>query len=854
MAVQRNMDAGMSASEALRAARRRFGGRIQPEQESREAWAFRLIGELARDVRYTMRGLGRSPGFAVAAVLTVALGVGANTAMFSVLYGTCLAPLPYADPSRLVDVSMMQATGHKFEAGTSPSNLRDWIAGASSFDGLAAHRPQFVAGLSGGGDAEEVHAWRISARALALLGTPPALGRWFTPEEDFASGPRSALLSYQLWQDRFGGDSTIPGKTVTVDGEPFTIAGVMPDRFEFPPLVGGSTPVLWLSLNLPAAMLGQRDTRSLHVIGRLKPGVTITRAQAEMSAIAGRLAKAYPKENGEWPEAKVSPLGEDGYVNSFRATLWLLSGASGLVLLIACANVAGLLVARGAARAREFTIRRALGVSAGRLMRQVLTESCCLAGIGCAAGVVAAFWSMPVLKSMLEGSPRAGEIGIRPPVLVFAAGISLLTGILFGIAPALLAGRGEPGGPSASRGGPPRQRTREILVAAEIALGLVLLSGAGLLMESFWRATRVDLGFHPDHVLSMRFDLPARRYDTGRRVDAFREELLRSVSALPGVEFAGLNSAPPMGVLSQHTDYEMEGAAAVGRQNQSASFANVSPDYLRAMGIPVLRGRNFAPADGRGSTRVAVVSQAVARASAAGQEILGRRIWLGRDIAEWFTVIGVAGDVRENGPDRPPEGAIYALNSQLPPAEQGNAAARTIVLVARTAGDPGGLVNAIRAAAARIDKDQPIADLLTMRQLVDKHLATRRWNAILIGLFAFLAVVLAIVGVFGLVSYSVSTRTNEIGIRMALGAGRSTILAMIVRDTLAFGAVGILAGLAGAVGSSHLLASMLYGVAPRAPHILFASAAFLGAATIWAAIIAGRRAIVLDPVGALRHE
>lgn len=642
------------------------------EKRTSEGRSLRWFDDFTRDAKYAFRSLRRAPAFAAVVTLTVALGTGANTAVFTVLYNTLLAPLPYSDPNRLVEVKMVQAKERGLESGTSMPNLLDWIAQSNSFEGLAVHRPQFFTNLSGRGEAEEVHAWRVSARMFPLLGVPPEFGRWFVLDEDSAAGPRSALISHQLLQNRFGGDSDIVGKEIFVDGEAFKIVGVMPSRFEFPPLIGTWKPLLWLSLNLPLDKAADRSTHSLNVIGRLKPGVPIERPRQEMEVIAGRLAKAYPQENSEWTGARVSALSQPGYVREFRSTLWLLTAASGLVLLIACANVAGLLIARNAAREREDAIRIALGVSASRLMRQVLTESFVISAIGCCCGVILAFWSLPALKSMLAGRPRIDEIAIRPAILAFSAGMTVLTTILFGMWPALQAIRPAKISLHVNHVRSARQPFRRALVTIEIAVGLVLLSAAGLLVESLWRVTRADLGFRPDRILSMRFDLTQRKYDTGRRVEAFRTELLRKVSALPGVEFAGTNSAPPMGVISQNTDFTIEGESPGFSGRPSVSFSNVSSDYLRAMGIKVLRGRNFGATDKPGSPLVAIISQTVARSLPPGEELIGSRIRLGRlKIADWFTVIGVVQDVREGRPESPPAATIYALSDQLPEPEQG---------------------------------------------------------------------------------------------------------------------------------------------------------------------------------------
>lgn len=832
--------------------RRRFGNLALAQEDSRAAWGWMWADDLGRDANYAARSLRRSPGFAIVAALTLALGIGVNTAMFSVLYGTCLAPLPFPEPDRLVDVSMMQTTGRRFDAGTSPANLREWQEQSRSFEGLAPHRQQFFVNLTGAGEAAEIHTWRLSAGALRLLGAPPVLGRWFLPEEDAVGGPRSALLSYSTWQGRFGGNPQVIGRRVWLDGEPFTIVGVMPPQFAFPALMGSWVPAMWLSLNGPAA---DRNTHVWSIVGRLRPGVSIEQARAEMEGINRTLAKAYPADNGQWPGAKVTSLSDARWVTGFRSTLWLLLGASGLVLLIACANIASLLLARGSAREREFAVRRALGVSRGRLARQLLTESGVLAGVGCVLGIVLAYGSLPVLRTMLEGQPRADEIAIRPVVLAFAAGISAVTGLLFGLVPALRAGSIDPALRAAARNTAPRQGLRKALLTLEVAAGLFLVTSAGLVLETFWQAAHADLGFQAENVLTARVNLPKQKYNSGRRVEAFREELLRRVAALPGVVFAGTNSAPPMGVISQHADFEIEGRTGLPGDKPSAVFQNVSPNYLRAMGIALLRGRHFDAGDRPGADPVAIVSESVARRSFPGGEAIGRRILLDRvNTRGWFSVIGVAADVRENRPWDPPEGAIYALASQLPEAAQGDRAGRLIVLAVRTAGDPLALARAVRGAVTAIDKDQPVSDVMTMRQLVTKTLGGRKLNAVLVALFAGLALALASIGVFGLVSYSVARRTNEIGIRMALGARRWTILTLVARDVVMLGMLGVAMGIAATLAGKRLLASILNDSRPDLTPILAASAAVLLSAMLGATVIAARRAITVDPVEALRHE
>jgi predicted permease len=760
-----------------------------------------------------------------------------------------LAPLPYPHPTRLVDVSMAQVSQQRL-AGTSLLNLKDWSTATRSFQGFAAHRPQFFVALSNDGSSSEVHAWRLSSAALPLLGVAPLIGRWFVADEDNASGPRSVILSYSLWQQQFGGSQHVLGRRVLIDGDAFTIIGVMPNGFEFPALMDRWKPVMWLSLNLPTEVAGNRSSHSLQVIGRVKAGLGLKEAALEMQTITRQLAVAYPKENAEWPTARVSPLDERGYVKTFRSTLWLLLAAAGLVLLMACTNVAGLLIARGEARAREFAIRRALGAPIHRLMSPVFAESCLIAGTGCLLGLLLSFWSLSLFKALIQDAPRIDQVGLRPAVFAFATATSFAAAFLSGIFPALRLARGGTTGLQSSGGATTRQRLRKTLVTVEIGLAVVLLSAAGLLVESLWRVARVELGFRTERVLSVQVDLIKRRYGTAARVEAFRQELIERAQALPGVLFAATNSAPPMGAMSQNTDFEVEGIPGA----QSASFSNVSSDYLRAMGISVIRGRNFDSADRPGSPPVVIISESAAR-KISGWESLDKRIRLNRlNSPELFTIVGVAGDVRQNSPESPPATTIYALTNQLPVAEQASDPARLVVLLVKTSGDPSSLGRGIRETIADIDRDQPVGEGVSLRELVNDKLAARRWNTLMISLFAVLAISLTTVGVFALVSYSVNSRTPEIGVRMAVGACPSNILLMFLRETLIFSLIGVSLGVIGSLFACRLLASMLYGVSPTATHVLLSSALSVTAATLLSALVASRRATALDPVVALRRE
>ena len=778
-----------------------------------------LLEEFVQDARCALRSMRRSPGFTAVAVLTLALGLGANTAIFSVLYGVWLSPARYAQAERLVDVSRQQMSGRRFMGGASYSDLADWKAQSKTIEDFGVHRYAHWVNISGDGGAEEVIGHRVSANLFGLLGARPALGHTIDPEADPSAGPRQALVGYSWWKRRFGGDPGAVGKKITVNDEVFTIAGVMPPGFEFPPMGSAEyRPVIWLSLN-------QRDRtlQSLSVIARLKAGASIRQAQAEMTAIAARLAAAYPAEDGGWAAACV-------------------------VLLIACANIANLLMARALGREREMAVRRALGATWQRLARQVLTESAILALSGGLAGVLLAYGAVPFLKAALPaGMPRADEIAVNGTVLWFAAALSLLTGLLFGALPAVRPGRGL-GGRTVTA----HNRAARLLVTVEVAFAMMLLCGAGLLMESFRRVANVDLGFRKEHLLTMRLQLTRSRYPDGTRVGAFRAELLRRARGLPGVQYAATVSALPMGILMQGTEFEIEGRPETSRDKPFVDYANVSTDYLRAMAIPLVRGRYFDAGDRPASTPVALISESMARAFWPSGAALGSRI---RFADVWFTVAGIVRDVQQYSPEHGARGGtIYALNEQLPVETQGNDMGRLMILTMRTAADPAPIVGAMRRAVAEMDKDQPVADVSTMEQLVWRTLAARRLNTLLVGLFAGLAIVLAAVGVFGVTSYAVARRTKEIGIRMALGATPASVLGMVARETLLLAATGTAIGIGGTAATSRLLARFLFGVKPAEPVIVMGVAIALVTVVVASAVFPAQRATRVDPTVALRED
>ncbi|QOY91426.1 ABC transporter permease [Paludibaculum fermentans] len=847
---------GMTPAEAARAARLALGGQQQIKEAYQDQHGIPFVESLWHDLRHAARSLRSNPGFSTVVLLTMALGIGVNTSVFSVLYSAWLAPMRYADPSSLVDASVKNLQNGWQTGGTTWANFADWSSANQAFTGLGAYRIQHLASLTGGGEPEEVSLARVSANLFPLLGVAPALGRGLAEMDDRAEGGRSAVLSHGYWRTHFDGNPGVLGRSISVDGEAFTIVGVMPEGFAFPPgWPVAYQPPLWLSLNLTPEQRTQRGSHSLGVVGRRRPGVSLGQAQAEMEAIVSRLAAAYPPENsgyGAW----ITPLSETRQAREVRPALALLMAGACLVLLIACANVANLLLVRGAARRREFAIRQALGVSGGRLLRQVLTESALLGLLGGAAGLIVAGVCLPLLQALLPRSmPHMAEVRLNPAVLAFSAACSLGCGLLFGLAPAFRASRVsiEQALRQSARTIAPRSRLARGLVVAEMGLALVLLTTGGLLTESFRRVSSVSFGFDREHVLTMRVTLPKQKYGSAAGILAFRRDLLAKAAQLPGITAVGTVDAIPLGTLSSGTDFDIEGRAAQPRLH--CGLGKVSGDYLRAMGIPLRAGRYFTDGDRAGTERVAVVSESVSRRYWPQGGAVGRRIRLdetGRN--DWFTVVGVVSDVRHLRADRPPEETIYALNDQMDEATQKNATSRLNVLVVRTANDPAGLAASLRLALREVDPGQPAADLMTMDQLVDRNIAGRKLNAFLLGSFSVLALVLAAIGLFGAVSAMVAGRSAEIGVRMALGAGPGSVAILVLREAGTLAVAGLLLGALGAAAAGRVLQGFLYDVHPGDPTVLAGVAGVLGLAMIAATVTPIRRALGVDPLSVLRED
>ena len=798
------------------------------------------------DVRFALRTLAANPGLTAVALLTLALGIGANTAMFSVVDGVLLKPLPYPQPGELQVVWSTNPSKGYPRFTVSPPDFVDWKAEAESFEGLAAVDFNRV-NLTGRGEPEVLAAGLVSADFWQVFGVPLPLGRGFLPSEDAPGKGHVAVLSHSLWQRRFGADPGIVDQAITLDGVRYTVVGVAPPGFDTP-----NDRDLWLPLALEPDP-SQRGAHFLVVFGRLRDGVAPAQAAIEMAAITGRLEKQYPDTN-TGVGASVVPL-QENTVEDVRQALLVLLAAVAAVLLIACLNVANLLLARLTAREKEIAVRTALGAGRTRLVRQMLTESLVLALAGGALGTALAVWGTRALLAMNDDIPRADAIGIDGRVLAFTLAVSLGTGLLFGLFPALQGpGRDlhdalKEGGRGNSGGGRARL-ARQGLVLAEVALALVLLVGAGLLLRSFANLQGIDPGFRSAGVLTLEVSPPEFKYENEEQQSAFYGRLLERVSALPGVERAASAFPLPLDGSGFVLTYAIAGRPEPAPGNEPvAAIRVVTPEFFRALDVPVLRGRAFGDGDRLGAEKVAVVIQSWARREFPGQDPIGQRLTFDDPAdadAEWMTVVGVVGDVRHRALSEDPMAEVYWSQLQLPQ--------RHATLVVEAAGDPAALTAAVRAAVREVDPDLPVYRVRTLDEVVAASLSSSRFNAVLFGLFAALALALAAVGVYGVVSYAVAQRTHEIGIRMALGAGHRSVVGMVLRQGMGTVLLGVAAGLVGAVFASRLLAGLVFGVSPRDPLTFALVPLALAAVALLANVVPAKRATQVDPMIALRRE
>jgi putative ABC transport system permease protein len=846
MLLEEYVRRGMPPEEARYAALRAFGGVEQMKEEYREKRSLPMIETLVQDLRYGLRQLRRNLGFTVVAVLTLALGIGANTAIFSVVNTVLLQPLPYRDADRLVMVWGYDRPHGYSTDQVSPPDFRDWQSQNRVFEAMAGSTDVMYT-LTGAGEPAPITGYEFSAEYFRVLGVAPLIGRTFAPEEEQEGKNHVVVLGYRLWQSRLGADPSLVGKTITLDGAPYTVVGVMPQTFP------DAVTQLWTPLTMPREAVQDRNYRFLRVIARLKPGATLQQAQTEMNTITERLAKAYPKTNKDEGANVVSM--RQNLTGDIRAPLLVLLCAVGLVLLIACANVANLVLARGVARQKEVALRTALGASRGRVVRQLLTENAMLGLVGGALGLLLAYCGTGALVAMFPPTianlsiPRVDKVPFDGWVLGFALATSLLTAVIFGLAPALQvcgldAYESLKSGRTLS-GGKQGRRFRNVLASTEVALSVVLLAAAGLTLKSLLHLLRGDLGFNPDHVLSMRVLLPDSKYGKGARQLAFSDQALEQVKALPGVQSAGTVTFLPLSGWWGVRNVALQSQAEPEQQRPQAVWSSVTPDYFRSMNIPLLEGRYFADIDRAGATQVAIISASLARRIAPTVEPLGQRIAVA-GIKDPLEVIGVVGDVHQLGLTSDEMAEVYLPFSQVPSV--------LICFVIRTASEPTSVAKAAQSVIWSVDKDQAVSHVMSMTQLASESLAPQRVVAILLGIFAALALVLAAIGLYGVISYAASQRTHEIGIRMALGAGRSEVLRLVVIEGLRLTLLGLSVGLAGAVATTRLLSSLLYGVKPHDPSTLISVAILLAAVAVLASYIPARRATNVDPMLALRHE
>ncbi len=795
---------------------------------------------LFRDIRYGVRSLLKRPGFTAIALVALALGIGANTAIFSLVNAVLLRPLPFAEPDRLVWVwGNIKSGGNR--ASVSPPDFLDYRQQNNTFEEFAASLPLRL-NYTGGDEPERLEASGVTGNYFQALGAKPAFGRTFLLENEKPGNDQVAVLSYSLWQKRFAGDPAIINKTITLDGRSCAVLGVMPPDFSMPRAAD-----VWVPINFDIdPEMKMRGAHFLRPIGKLKAGVTMAQAQADTDAIARRLEEQFPESNSGWNLRLVSL--REQLVGNTRPTLFILFGAVGFVLLIACANVANLLLVRAAGRQKEIAVRTALGAGRWRIVRQMITESVLLSLVGGALGTLLALWGVEALVALsAESLPSTAQVGIDANVLGFTLLVSVLTGVLFGLAPAVrtmklnLSESLKEGGRSGSEGAH-RNRTRSVLVVIESAVAVVLLIGAGLLVRSLLRLQDTSPGFDARNVLTMGVNLPRAKYDNPEKSASFFAELESRVAGLPGVEAVGFVSELPLSGQLNDMPYTVEGRPPVSiDQAFDSDFRRVNTNYFKALRIPFLRGRNFTEQEVRQGAQVVIISELLARQVFPNEEPLGKRLIMA--FGSTFEIIGIVGDIRDRALESNPAAAMYM---PVYPSS-------TNVII-RSKGDPASLAAAVRKEVWQIDPNQPVANVRTMEQWLERAVAGPRYRTTLLGLFALVALALASTGIYGVMSYSVSQRTHEIGVRMALGARRLDVLRLVVRQGMTLVIVGVALGLAGAFALTRLMATLLFGVTAKDPCTFVAVAALLTLVAFVACYLPARRATKVDPLVALRYE
>jgi predicted permease len=803
---------------------------------------------MLQDIRYALRTLRKSPLFALTVIATLGVGIGANTAIFSFVDVLLLRPLPYASPERLVAVwEDFSATGGPAQEWFTPPDFRDVRDRATTLDAVSMYIG-WTPSLTGAGEPERLTGAVVSANHFAMLGAQPALGRAFT-EDDASAGGSVVVLSHALWQRRFGGTADVLGRTLSLNGQPFTVVGVMAADFR-PAMLAAE---IWRPYTAAAFSAGCQESRGcyvLRVLARIAPGSTVEQARSELSEMARRIVEQYPGEKAGM-NFLVVPLHEQ-LAGPVKPALLALIGAVGLLLVIACVNIANLLLARAGGREREVALRAAIGAGRGAILRQLLTESVALGVAGGAAGVVLAYWGVDVLRALTpSGTPRIEDVAVDARVLLFAFGLSLVTGVLFGLAPALQLSRPDlartlrEGGARASGA---HNRTRRILVVSELALALTLLAGAGLLMRSFARLQAVDPGFDAENVLTVNLLPPATSYAGPPQFMAFYDELLERLRRRPGVRAVGASTITPLSGSNTDTGFLIEGRPVPQDRTEApvAWYRQVTPGYFEAMRMRIVAGRGISEDDRADAPPVVVINETMARRYWPNEDPIGKRISGEGQDGPWVTVVGVVRDVRHNGLDQAPLVEMYLPFEQQP--------GRGMTLVVRTARDPLALASAVREEVRAIDPDLPLGATASLEQLVGRSVALPRLYLTFFGFFAFVALLLAAIGIYGVTAHAVAQRTQEIGIRMALGAQRTDVVGMIVRQSAVLVGAGLAFGLALALLLSRALGSLLFDLSPTDPLTYAIIAAVLAAVAMLASWMPARRATRVDPLVALRTE
>ncbi|HYL10495.1 MAG TPA: ABC transporter permease [Candidatus Acidoferrales bacterium] len=851
--TEENVSRGMAPEEARRAARLKLGGTTQLREANRELRGLPFVETFFQDIRYALRMLRKNPGFTAVAVLTLALGIGANTAIFSVVYAVVLKPLPYVNSEQLFHVFEAQPQAGIAGTGWSYVNFEELREQNHVFSEMAGTQ-QHQLTLTGRGEPSVVNTSVVTPELFSVFGEQALAGRVFFSEDGKPGAPPVVILSESLWRGTFGADPNTVGSSINLDKRSFTVVGIMPAAFRFPRLTENEQ--LWIPLvqdPLFGSWMDRRGGHWLQVTGRLKPGVSTTQAQAELDGIAARFAKEFPAENEGWT-IRLAPL-QQMIIGNMKSPLLVLLGAVGLVLLIACANIANLLLTRATSRAREIAVRTALGAGRARIVRQLLSEAAVLGLLGGVTGIALAYWGVQGLSSFFPSSlPRVNAIRVDNLVLGFALLLSLAASCAFGLAPALFAANSnlqsslrEGGGRSGESRN--RRRARSFLAAGEIALAMVLLVAAGLLLRSFAKLMSVSPGFNVQHIVKADISLPQFQYSTPQQWITFSDEFLARIQAQPGLRDSAVVVPRPIADGEINLAFQIVGNPPLSAgASRATNYVSVSPEYFRVMGIPLLSGRFFGQRDVMASPHVTVISKTMARLYFPNQDPLGKQLTVvfPFDSGAPREIVGIVGDVRDVALGQDPGPMMYVPFAQAPFWGAN--------LVVKSTLSPSSVAAAIRQEVRKIDKDLPVTDVGTMPDIIETSLAQPRFRTFLLGLFAAMALVLAATGIFGVISYSVSRRTNEIGIRVALGASRGSILQMVLRETLVLTFTGMAVGVPCALAASRLLGHMLFGVSANDPATLAAVTFALVAVAAFAGYVPARRAMRVDPMVALRYE